>query len=102
MLVRCQPECPLVVLRNLAESSLERLPGFVLHTTVLDEHRKVILPVEALGPTKLVDVLRELVCTDWLKLIPKTLLDFGFEDIQAHSVDGILQTGVLAAATGTD
>ena len=97
MLVSRHPEVTLVDLGNLLQTGLEMLSGFILNTAVLDETGEVVLAILTCGPAKVVDVAVEREGTCGLQLVAETLLDLGLEVVQAHAVDGVLQTSVLTA-----
>ena len=48
-------------------------------------------------PTKVIDVPVKCISSRGFEFISEKLFHFGFEDIQAHSVDRVLQTRVLTA-----
>lgn len=97
MLVRRQPELALMDFRNLAKSSLEVLPGFILHSSVLDKASEVVLALAVLHPAKFVDVAGEIERASGLESKTLTSLHLGFECVQSHAIDGVLEPGVLAA-----
>jgi len=97
VLVRRQPESALMDFRNLAESSLEVLPRFILHSPVLDKASEVILALTVLHPAKFVDVAGEVERASGLESETLTSLHLGFECVQSHAVDGVLEPSVLAA-----
>lgn len=100
VLVRGESEGTLVDLGNLAHGGLEGLSGLVLHTTILDESREVAATVLSRLPAELIDVRGELECASGLELPTETLLNFGLEVVNAHAVNGVLDTRVLAATGG--
>lgn len=100
VLVRSQSEDTLVYLGDLAQGSLERLARFVLDTTVLDESGEMTTAIVTCLPSELIDVGRELVGSCGLKLVAEMLLDLCHEALDAHTVDRVLDTSVLAAVEG--
>lgn len=87
-------------LGDLAQCSLERLARFVLDTTVLDESGEMTTAIVTCLPSELIDVGRELVGSCGLKLVAEMLLDLCHEALDAHTVDRVLDTSVLAAVEG--
>ena len=88
-------------LGNLAHRRLERLARLVLDTAVLDKGRKVSAAIRTRLPAKVVDVRGELVRPRRLQLVAETLLDLGGKVLDAHAVDGVLDTRVLAVRAVT-
>jgi len=97
MLVRRQPERALVHLRDLPEASLEVASRLVLHATVLDKHGEVVASIFTSVPAKVVDVAIEGEGPCGLELVSEQLLDLSLVDVQTHAVNGVLESGVLAA-----
>jgi hypothetical protein len=95
MLVGRQTECAAVDLSNLPETSLEVTLGLVLYTAILDEAREVVQAVVTVDPTKVVDVAVETERARGLQFEAEKLLDLSLEVVQAHAVDGVLQTGIF-------
>ena len=96
VLVGGKAEDSLVDLGDLAQGRLEGLSGLVLHATVLDKRGKVPTSVLARRPTELVDVRGENKVARGSELPAETLLDLGDKVLDAHAVDGVLDTSVLA------
>lgn len=96
MLVRRQPESSLMDFRDLAKSSLEVLPRLILHSPILDKASEVVLPLAVLHPAKFVDVAGEIERASRLESETLTSLYLGFECVQSHAVDGVLEPSVLA------
>ena len=95
MLVRRQPECAPVYLGDLAQTSLEVPCRLVLNAAVLNEAREVVLSVVAFDPAEVINVTIECERPWWLKFVAQEFLNLGFEDLQTHSVYGVLETCVL-------
>ena len=96
MLVRRQPEPALMDFRNLAKSSFEVLPRFILHSPVLYKASEVVLALAVLHPAKFVDVTGEIKRASGLERKTLTGLYLGFERLQSHAVDGVLEPSILA------
>ena len=96
MLVRSQPELALVYLRDFSQRRLEITSRFVLHASIFDEARKMVFAILASLPAKVVNVTVERKVSCRLELEAKKFLDFCLEYIEAHSIDRVLQTGVLS------
>ena len=96
MLVRSQPELALVYLRDLSQCRLEITSRFVLHASIFDEARKMVFSILASLPAKVVNVTVECEVSCRLELEAKKFLDFCLEYVEAHSIDRVLQTGVLS------
>lgn len=104
MLIRRHPKRTSVTLRNLCDlpqTRLEVLSRLILHTTVLDEAREVVFAILAYGPTEIVDVAIKAERTGGCEVVSEEFLDFGFEDVEAHAVNGVFQTSVLTAIKDT-
>lgn len=84
-------------LGNLAHARLEVFTWFILDTPVLDEECEVVFAIFARHPTEVVDIAVKSVRTGRLKLVAKQFLYIGFEDVEAHPVDGVFQTCILSA-----
>jgi hypothetical protein len=97
MLIRSQPERPLVDFCDLFHARLEVFAWFILDTSVLNEECKMVFAVLACYPTKIINIAIKSVGTGRLKGVAKQFLYFGFEDVEAHSVYGVLQTCILSA-----
>jgi hypothetical protein len=97
VLVRGEAERALVHLGDLAQAGLEVHPGRVLHAAVLDEERDVRAAVVARVPAVVVDVPVEHERAGGRELVAEQLLDLALERLQAQTVDGVLETRVLAA-----
>ena len=98
MLIRGQTELALVYLRNLSQRRLEITAGFVLHASILDEAREMVLSILAGFPAKVVDVTVERKRSCRLELEAKTFLNFRLKNIEAYTVNRILQAAILSAA----
>lgn len=96
VLVGGEAEGTLVDLGDLAKSRLEGLSGLVGNATVLDEGGEVAPAVRSSLPSERVDVRSELEVALGLELVTETLLDLRLEVLDAHAVDGVLDTSVLA------
>jgi hypothetical protein len=84
-------------LGDLFHARLEVFARLILDTPVLDEEREMMLAVFACYPAKIVDITVESVVTGRLELIAKQFLYFGFEDVEAHPVNGVFQACILSA-----
>ena len=82
-------------LGDLSQPRLEVLTRLVLDAPILDEECEVVLAVLSRSPAKIVNVPIEHERSRWGELVPKALLDFSFENLESHMVDGILESGVL-------
>lgn len=82
--------------RNFAKSSLEVLPRFILHSPVLYKASEVALALAVLHPAKFVDITGENKRASGLESKPLTGLYLGFERVQPHAVDCILESSILA------
>lgn len=65
MLVRREPECPLVNFRNFAQASFKFASGLVLHTSIFDEHGEVMFAVLPSVPPKVINVAIKTVRARW-------------------------------------
>ncbi|GKT47410.1 uncharacterized protein ColSpa_07591 [Colletotrichum spaethianum] len=96
VLVAREAELALVHLCDLAQTRLHLELGGVLDTTVLNEEREVVEACLVLLPAERVDVGLELEGALLVELLAPELLDLGAEHVDAHIVDGVLETRVLA------
>ncbi|VUC20140.1 unnamed protein product [Clonostachys rosea] len=101
MLVTSQAEFTLVDLGNLPETSLHLELGGIFDTTVLDEQGEVVQAGLVLDPAEGVDVALEFERTRSRELLAPQLLNLATVDINAHIIDGVLETSVLAVLTVT-
>jgi hypothetical protein len=92
MLVGGESEVALVDLSDLLEPGLELLLRLVLDSSVLDEHREVVVALVVLRPAELVDGRVEREGALALELLAESSLDVGLEALDPHSVDSVLQT----------
>lgn len=88
-------------LGNLLEACFELFPGFILNSTILNKHCKVMLPVIPGRPPELVDVCSEFERTCWSKLPAESLFNFGLEVIESHAINGVLESGILCKLSRT-
>ena len=95
MLVRRQTERALVDLGDFAKTSLEFPSGFVLHASVLDEDRDVVLAVFTDGPPKMIYVTFKGIRTSWGELEAEAVFYFTLELVKPHTIDRILQASIL-------
>ena len=98
MLIRGQTELALVYLRNLSQRRLEITAGFVLHASILDEAREMVFSILAGLPAKVVDVTVERKRSCRLEMEAKMFLNFRLKNIEAYTVNRILQAAILSAA----
>ncbi|CAG9946768.1 unnamed protein product [Clonostachys rosea f. rosea IK726] len=101
MLVTSQAEFTLVDLGNLPETSLHLELGSIFNTTVLDEQGEVVQAGLILYPAEGVDVALKLERTRSAELLAPQLLNLALVHIDAHVVDGVLETSVLAVLAVT-
>jgi hypothetical protein len=101
VLVTSKTELALVDLRDLIETSLHRELSGILNATVLNEHGEVPLAILILLPAEGVDVGVEVVRLGLAELLTPVLFNLALEDVDAHGIDGVLQTSVLAVGTVT-
>ncbi|TKW57249.1 hypothetical protein CTA1_2221 [Colletotrichum tanaceti] len=96
VLIAREAELALVHLGDLAQACLHLELGGVLNAAVLDEEGEVIEARLVLLPAKGVDVGLKLEGALLFELLPPEILNLGAEHVDAHVVDGVLETGVLA------
>ncbi|GJC94312.1 hypothetical protein ColKHC_03138 [Colletotrichum higginsianum] len=96
VLVAREAELALVHLGDLAQARLHLELGGVLNAAVLDEEGEVVEARLVLLPAEGVNVGFELEGALLFELLAPELLDLGAEHVDAHVVDGVLETGVLA------
>ncbi|GJC78964.1 hypothetical protein ColLi_01801 [Colletotrichum liriopes] len=96
VLVAREAELALVHLCDLAQARLHLELGGVLDATVLDEEGEVAEARLVLLPAESVDVGLELEGALLVELLSPEVLDLGAEHVNAHVVDGVLETRVLA------
>ncbi|KAH8709250.1 hypothetical protein HC256_009173 [Beauveria bassiana] len=96
VLVAGEAKLALVHLGNGAEARLHLERGRVLDAAVFDEKGKVVQARLVLDPAKRVDVGLKLKRPGGLELCPPEILHLAAEDVDAHVVNGVLETRVLA------
>ena len=82
-------------LGDLSQPRLEVSTGLVLDAPILDEEREVVLAVLSRSPAEIVDVPVEHERSRYGELVPKAFLDFSLENLESHTVNGILESGDL-------
>lgn len=95
VLVRGEAERAFVHLSDRAQARLKVTLGLVLDAPVLDETREVVVAVLVFDPAKVVRIACEGVRSRGLELPAKQLLHLRLEDVKAHAVDRVFQTGIL-------
>ena len=96
MLICRHPEATLMDLGQLAEARLEALTWLVLNASVLDEACEMVAAVLSRRPAEVIDVTVESEGTGRLQGIAQPPLYFRLECVESHSVNGVLETRVLA------
>ena len=90
VLIRRQPESPLVDTCKLLKAFLELFAWFVLNATIFDEHGEVMAPVGASIPAKVVDIAVKREWARRFESISEELFDFEFVVVESHSVNRVL------------
>ena len=80
---------------DLAKTCLEFPSRLVLNASILDVNRDVVPAVFPDGPPEMIKVTLEGIRTSWGELEAETVFYCCLEIIKAHTIDCILQAGVL-------
>ena len=84
-------------LGDLSHAGLKVFVWLVLNAPVLYEEGEVVFAILACDPAEVVDIPIESIGTCRFKSVSKQFLDFGFEHVETHSVDGVFQPCIFAA-----
>ena len=87
--------------RNFRSPCFQRLTRIIEQAAIFNKQRQVVLAINAFHPADAIATLGKFIRTAWGKGDPCPFLDFGLEDIDTDSIQGIFGLGVLTVRTVT-